>query len=437
MPVATADALERAAARPPVRIRTLLLIFIVVGGLWWLYPRAVAAWKLHSEATTIANYGLCMVGPTGPSLLRDDPAEFRRLVRRRLVGAGAGDRPFKRCAHAARELTGSSRVERAHLATAWSFVEYGGAAADHATQRDADRFSLADLRVTTRPLAELADRAWPFARSGYTGLVHPSIGAYEAIHPIELPRPRVGHGLPAWRARYRSVTPIKHGFLLAVGKGANLSVYKTTDDGVTWLPASLERPDVQGIAGRCAYAGGRHAFVFGLSKDGRFTTVTSLGSDEAPQTQALAPTDLRVFAASCDDDALVVALKPRGSRDVTFALCAFRGACRPLGVPAFSGVAARPRFPVDVARVDGATVVAVAMRGVVRVTSSRDDGHTWTPYSVAFDVEEYPDVHTSVKVPDRLLVIGHQVLLYGGAPKPSSSYPVLVSDDAGAAWRTP
>lgn len=437
MPVATADVGARAVARPPVRIRTLLLIFIVGGGLWWLYPRAIAAWKLHSEATALADYGLCMVGPTGPSLLRDDPAEFRRLVRRRLVSARAGERPFARCAHAAGELTGSNRIQHAHLATAWSFVEYGGAAADRAAKGSTDELSLADLRVTTLPLAQLAEGAWPFSRSGYTELVHPSIGAYEAIHPVELPRPRVGRGLPAWRARYHSVVAVPHGFLLAVGQGANLSAYATHDGGVTWSPASVRRSEIASAAGRCAATGGRHAFVFGLSQDGRFTTVISLGNDAAPQTQALAPVNLQIFAASCDDKAMVAALKPRGSRQVTFALCAFRGACRLLNVPAFSGVGVRPRFPLDVARVDGATIVAVAMHGVVRVTSSRDDGRSWTPYSVAFDAAAHPEVHTAVKVPDRLLVLGHRVLLYGGAPEPSATYPVLVSDDDGAAWRTP
>jgi hypothetical protein len=437
MPVATADVGVRAAARPPVRIRTLLLIFIVGGGLWWLYPRAIAAWKLHSEATALADYGLCMVGPTGPSLLRDDPAEFRRLVRRRLVSSNAGDRPFARCADAARELTGSSRVEGAHLATAWTFVEYGGAAADRAAQGSATELTLADLRVTTRPLAELANGAWPFSRSGYTELVRPSIGAYEAIHPIELPRPRVGRGLPAWRARYRSVVAVPHGFLLAVGQGANLSAYTTRDGGVSWTPASVRRSEIAQVEGRCAPSSGGHAFMFGLSQDGRFTTVVSLGSDAAPESQALAPVRMQVFAASCDDSALVAALKPKGSREVTFALCAFRGACSPLNVPAFSGVGVRPRFPLDVARVDGATIVAVAMHGVVRVTSSRDDGQSWTPYNVAFDASAHPDVHTSAKVPDRLLVLGHRVLLYGGAPEPQSTYPVLLSDDDGAAWRTP
>jgi hypothetical protein len=39
--------------------------------------------------TAFADYALCMVGPTGPSLLRDNPVEFRSLGRRRLASACA------------------------------------------------------------------------------------------------------------------------------------------------------------------------------------------------------------------------------------------------------------------------------------------------------------------------------------------------------------
>lgn len=88
------------------------------------------------------------------------------------------------------------------------------------------------------------------------------------------------------------------------------------------------------------------------------------------------------------------------------------------------------------ARLDGVTIVAVPMHDVVRVTSSRDDGRTWTPYSVAFDRAAHSEVRVDVPIPDRLLVVGQRVLLYGGAPKPSQTYSLLFSDDAGASWRT-
>jgi hypothetical protein len=100
-------------------------------------------------------------------------------------------------------------------------------------------------------------------------------------------------------------------------------------------------------------------------------------------------------------------------------------------------VNAAPRYPLDVARVDGTTVLAVSMHGVVRVTSSRDDGVTWTPYAVAFDRAEHPTLHEDAATPDHLLAIGSRLLLYAGATQPNQPYPVLVSDNGGASWRTP
>src|SRR5687767_7585259 len=56
---------------PFIRIRTLLLLAVIGCAAWIGYPRAVAAWRLHEAATKVANYAVCMVGPTGPALLRD------------------------------------------------------------------------------------------------------------------------------------------------------------------------------------------------------------------------------------------------------------------------------------------------------------------------------------------------------------------------------
>jgi hypothetical protein len=435
MPAATVEAPRHEIARPPVRIRTVLAVGLVFAGGWWAYPRALAAWQLHTAATTLADYGLCMVGPTGPSLLRDNPPEFRRLVRRRLVAAGADERPFERCAKAARELTGSAEVARAHRATAWSFVEYGGAAAEHRGALGV--FELDDLRVTTRPVAELAKHAWPFAH-GYTKLVKPSLSAYEAVHPVELPRPGIGRGLPAWRARYRTVRRTRDGkLLLAVGRAANLSVYRSDDDGVDWTPAPVRSGGVAGFAGRCSGQGSEHSFSFGLSDDGRRTAVTSFGPDGAPETVDLAPSNQSVFAAACDDQALVAAISPHRSRDVTLLFCPYRDACHPMALPRFRGVGAQPRYPLDIARMHGTTILAVTMHGIVRVASTRDDGKSWTPFTVAYDEGAHPGARARVKVPGRLLAIGKRVLLYGGSPQPSWTYSVLASDDDGAAWRRP
>src|SRR5882672_9628388 len=109
-------------APSPVRIRHFLLIGLLAALGFTALPRMRAAFRLHTAATAFADYALCMVGPTGPSLLRDNPAEFRKLLHRRLVVAGADDRPFARCAKGAYEVTQSLDTERVHRAPASSFV---------------------------------------------------------------------------------------------------------------------------------------------------------------------------------------------------------------------------------------------------------------------------------------------------------------------------
>jgi len=47
--------------------------------------------------------------------------------------------------------------------------------------------------VTNESLVSAARAAWPFVR-GYTALVKPALGAFEAIHPVGLSRPGVGRG---------------------------------------------------------------------------------------------------------------------------------------------------------------------------------------------------------------------------------------------------
>src|SRR5688572_19086737 len=99
-------------ALPPVRLRFVLLLGLLGLAMWQLYPRLQAAFRLHDVTVATADYGLCMVGPTGPTLIRDRPRDFERLVRRRLVASESSDRPFQRCAKLARKVTGSVNVER-------------------------------------------------------------------------------------------------------------------------------------------------------------------------------------------------------------------------------------------------------------------------------------------------------------------------------------
>jgi hypothetical protein len=422
--------------RPRVRLRTPLAFVLAAGGVWWTYPRVLATIRLHDSASILADYALCMAGPTGAGLVRDNPTEFRRLVRRRVIGALPDERLFARCAKAARVLTASPEVEQAHHAAASRFVEYGGSAEDPRRGGSRSVLSVAALDVSSVRLGALAREAWPLEREGYSRLVRPSLSAFEAVHPVAPARPGIGWGLPGDRTLYRSIRVTDRGWLAAFGHGAHLQAMRSLDEGTTWASISPHVSGVMEWAERCPAGEGR-AYTFGMSSDGQFLTVTSSGPDHWPFSTVLGPSELDILAASADDTTLVVALAREPARDVSLRLCRYGQGCGDLAAPAVPGVGTALGLPLDIARVKGVTVLAVNMRGLVRVSSSRDDGRSWTPFTVAFDPEAYPDLRTDVAVPDRLLVAGGRLLLYGATRKPSETYPLLFSDDFGASWRSP
>jgi len=419
--------LPRAEAfpHPPVRIRSVLAALLLGIAGYAVYPRAVAAWQLHGLAAAVADYALCVVGPTGPSLIRDNPDQFAQLVRRRLVTAGADDRPFADCAELARTVTASEAVFEAHGARATDFREYEG--------RGSAERTLADVRVSSERLSEVSRRAWPFVRGGYTRLVKPSLSAHEAVHPVAPATPSVGSGLPSWRARYRAVRRTQTGFVVAHGQGANLSLYETRDEGVSWRPvAPHQQPS--SFQERCPIDADGRSFTFSTTDDESATVVNSLGPDGAPYATVLAPAHEQIFAAACDADALVVALTAMGGHGTKLYECPFRRSCAPMRVPA-AGLA--PTLLSDVARVAGTTVIAVSNGEIVRVASSRDSGRSWAPWSVAYDAGENQAEAMGLPPPSRLLALDDHLILYGGAERADQAYLVLMSDDQGASWKSP
>lgn len=410
---------------PPVRIRTVLAVLLLGIAGYTIYPRAVAAWQLHGLAAAVADYALCAVGPTGPSLIRDNPDKFATLVRRRLVAAGADERPFAGCAELARAVTGSDAVFEAHAARASDFREYE-------TRESAER-TLTELRVTSDRLAEVSRHAWPFVRGGYTRLVKPSLSAVEAVHPVSPAEPAVGSGLPNWHARYRAVRRTQKGFVVAHGQGANLSVYETPDEGISWRPIAAHH-EPSSFHERCPIDTDGRSFTFSTTDDETATVVNSLGPDGAPYATVLAPAQERIFAAACDADGLVVALTSMGGHSTKLYECPFRRSCAPMRVPPVGLV---PTQLSDVARVGGTTVIAVSNGEIVRIASSRDSGRSWTPWSVAFDAGEQQTAAMGLPPPARLLTLDDRLILYGGAERADQAYLVLVSEDQGASWRSP
>jgi hypothetical protein len=63
--------------------------------------------------------------------------------------------------------------------------------------------------------------------------------------------------------------------------------------------------------------------------------------------------------------------------------------------------------------------------------STRNDGASWTPLTLAFDPAEG---RGGVETTARLVLAGRRVLLVGDG---GASYWALASDDAGASWHTP
>jgi len=154
----------------------------------------------------------------------------------------------------------------------------------------------------------------------------------------------------------------------------------------------------------------------GSSPDRRHKIVRTVTPEGVAVDAELSPPEARVFAASCDQHAIVAAVGQKGTRDVQLRSCAYLGPCTTMRLPRFGATGAVVRFPLDVARVDGATILAVPMHGIVRVASTRDDGRSWTPLTIAFDAEAHPDLRYDVPIPDHLLAVGHKVQLYGRQP---------------------
>src|SRR6188768_1365501 len=160
--------------RRAFRLRHVLLIGIIVWGLVWAVPRARATLELHDRATAFADYALCLVGPTGPDIVRTRPQEFISLVRRRVVAALPQDVPLSSCFKLAERLGVSYETLKLHQVRAADIAEYH----NDPTQRA--RYSLEQFELPEQALRDLTEAAWPFARQGYAALMVPSTHAKQA-----------------------------------------------------------------------------------------------------------------------------------------------------------------------------------------------------------------------------------------------------------------
>jgi len=408
----------------PVRLRHVLIVVALCLALGGFLPRALAYARLHEAATSFANYALCMVGPTGPTSLREKPEEFWRLVRRRLMAAAAESRPFEACGTLLDGLDESLTKRGFHAARAREFREYapGSAQPGH--------LSLADLEVTADRLSQLARSAWPFAPADPGALVQPSRTARAAAHPMALPVPAQGRGLPNTDLGYGTARSTAEGHVLAAGGGANLVAFGSRDGGQTWTPLDPDAPAARDMAGRCS--AGRSATTFQLSSEGERLRIESWQGSELQTSFPLASIDSRL-SMSCDASSALALIDGQSGEPPRLVSCPHSAACRDVALPLTLSWLAAGRVELSVARIRGVSVLSIADRGIVRVISSRDNGETWTPPVVAYDGDEYP-AQSQAAAPKRLLALEDRVLLYAGAER-GVSYPVLASDDFGASWR--
>jgi hypothetical protein len=412
--------------RLPFRLRHVLAVTLFGVMAAWTWPRGNAAWRLHNLAVLHADYALCMVGPTGPDLLRADSGRFIELVRRRLVSVMPSEKPFARCQAFVERMEVDHATFRLHGAEAGEFTEY------HNTPGGAGRYTLASLEVDSASLEALSAKAWPFIRGNSGRLMKPSSHAKEAPHVRVPEAPGLGTGLPATRSLYRSSAAFGDAAVVALGSGANARVLMSKNRGIDWAPGG--RHLASEIQDRCVADDEGRAFTLSRMNDGR-RIVVSQGPDGPPEVSALAPAEEEIAGISCDRTALVAALvlpkDASGRRPLRLRLCPYREACRDLGLPDTGRD--RLYYPADIARLGGDTIVARTSGGITRVSSSRDDGRTWLPWTVAFD---RASTGGDLAAPFLLLVVGDDVLLYSGA-RAGGSYPLLVSDDHGASFHAP
>lgn len=411
---------------PPFKLRFLLVLAVVGWALCSLYPRLQAAFRLHDVTVAIADYGLCMAGPTGPTLIRDRPSEFERIVRRRLIASGATDKPFHRCSKLAKTITGDVELERLHNLTASDFRDYSGRGA-----------TLAQLGVSAAPLAKIFEDAWPFARGGYTHLMKPSLGAYEAAHIPAPPKPVGGRGLPARSGVYRNVWREGNGYAAAFGSGSDSAVLFTTDHGSSFRSLGRHEEAFEQHGERCDSNDAHRSYRLTPREDGGAIQVLFVldNNTAAPIVSELGPIAERPIGTACDERSLITLSADRDRLHLR--ACPFGARCAELALPPSVAGASAQTGAVDLAKLRGTIVLSVATEGVVRVVSSRDEGRTFTPPVVAFDASEYPELALARRPASRLLALGERLLLFGTPAKGNDTYPLLVSDDQGVSFRAP
>ncbi len=423
MGVAVAQiAASRTGVRPRIRLRYVLLALTGALVAYWFVPRARLAWHLHDAATQEADYALCMAGPTGAVMLRDEPSKFWQLVRRRVVASGADDKPFVDCGPIAQKLTGSPEIAALHQAPAREFADWGSRGGT---------LALGHLASSMPNLMDMAEGAWPFTRGGAAMLIKPSLGAKEAMHPIATMRPGSVQGLPLTGTFYRARRVTERGWFVITSNARETKAYRSRDQGRRWTPTSPWQTALQGTMNRCLADVGERGFAVEQSRNESGLTVTYYNQDSKTGQSAIAKSSRAVRSFACDETAALL-LTSDTPNHYNLWMCAVDQPCREL--PAPSPLIGMTVDGIDVARQKGATVVAVTQGALVRVLSSRDDGRSYTPFTVAIDHQDACPLELAAYQPAQLLSIANSLLILQEPASGSGPTLALSSSDQGASW---
>jgi len=396
------------AGNAPFRLRWVLFLILTGAFVLLVVPRATAAWRMYSVGPAAADYALCMAGPTGAELFLSSDGDFRRLLRRRLVSSGAAALPFARCAKLAVLLGGSPRLVSALSAPASAFREWESGTAT--------AFSLEDLDLGVDVATVLYRRAWPLLQGEPGRLLKPS-----------LVKPAWGRGLPDRTSWQRATLVEGQQAQVTLATGTRFTTYSSSD-GYAWREVPRSRA---AHVERCGGPTGPFSAQVGVQPASRAISVrTFRGQLLVYETEAV-PAAGELIATSCDDRGLALLMRVAG--ESRMGLCPYQQRCREMNLPTLGAELKVGQYPLDMVRLDGTTVVAATMGTVVRVASTRDNGLTWTPFSVAFDAGEW-SAGTYPELPRHLLALGSKVLLYSGYRQARGAYPLLISDDSGASF---
>lgn len=409
----------------PFRLRTALGVLLVCGVAATAVPRLRAAARFFNLVGKVADYGLCMAGPTGATALRDDPARFRQLVRRRLVGADASARPFAACSKAATEISGQTELGASYELAASEYLEWGAGDQQH---------SINSLLRVLPDLPSLHAASWPFVRKPLSELIRPSRGAYQGEHALELAQPTAQQGLVIQGSIVGSTLVTPKGHFVVLSNQRDAWALRSRDGGRHWTPTSVWQDALAGHAHHCVRGDGQR-FALAARGAGEPPALT-LGSDDgvsaAERLQFGTVTD-QVMRVACDDTGAVILTRRAGEVSHHVYSCVSGAGCSELGLPP---TAQQRGTTVDVARVARVNVMVWAREGLVRVSTARDRASV-DGTRLVFDARGTNTTGLGTNVEAAIFGFGRQLMLsLSSRDKPTTRW-ALVADGPSAAFRAP